>query len=335
MELQKYHMLLSSEWPEFIDKYLCLIENLKQRTQFCGCDYTKLYPIRYLYTRFDHSVSCALMAWHFTHDKKKTIAALLHDKGTPAFSHCIDYVKGDYENQESAEMDLKEVLSNSKELLLYLKEDGLCLSDIIPIDQYSIVDIERPGICVDRLDGILHTNLIWLQTWQLDDVSFVYQDMKILKNQNGKEEIGFSSVEMAERFYEGAYTYSITFQKNEDRLVMQLIADIVKSLIHDHTVELADLYQLDESKLVDIIKSSKYASLWKTFSNLEKIWRSEEVPTEYLYMIPSFPVKKRFVIPLCEYQGKTIRLDEISSSCQTLLHQYEEFQDSHYAYIKK
>ncbi len=36
------------------------------------------------------------MTWHFTHDKKETIAVLLHDVGTPCFAHCIDYVFGDY-----------------------------------------------------------------------------------------------------------------------------------------------------------------------------------------------------------------------------------------------
>lgn len=45
MELQKYHRLLFSDYPKFIDKYLLLIQKLKQRTQFCGCDYTKLYKI--------------------------------------------------------------------------------------------------------------------------------------------------------------------------------------------------------------------------------------------------------------------------------------------------
>ena len=59
-----------------------------------------------------------------------------------------------------------------------LKEDGISISDIVPLTQYSVVDIERPGICVDRLDGVLHTNLIWLQTWEIEDVRRVYRNMK-------------------------------------------------------------------------------------------------------------------------------------------------------------
>lgn len=336
-ELETYQRILSKDYPFFIDKYLELeiMQKLKTRGQFCGADYTKLFPVRYRYTRFDHSVTCALMTWHFTHSKKQTIAALLHDLEMPAFCHCIDYVKGDYEKQESAELDLKEILLSSRDLLSCLKTDGISVSDIIPIDQYSIVDIERPGICVDRLDGVLHTNLIWLQTWELSDIEKVYDKMKPLLNENGKLEIGFSQVEEAECFYEGAYTYSIALQQNEDKLMMQLIADVLKSLVQNGLISVDDFYHLSEEDIIKVIKQSRWSSLWKTFNHLTKIERSETLPENPLYMIESFKTKKRYVIPLCEHHGNIVRLNEISKSCQDLLTSYQNYQDSRYAYIKK
>ncbi len=336
-ELEKYHQILSEEYPEFINKYLKLriVQKLKTRTQFCGADYTQLYKVRYLYTRYDHSVTCALMTWHFTHDKKKTITALLHDLEMPAFSHCIDYVKGDYELQESAELDIIDVLNSSKELLLCLQEDGLSISDIAPIDQYSIVDNERPGICVDRLDGVLHTNLIWLQKWELSDVKSVYDQMKTLRNKNGKEEIGFRSIEAAEYFYRGAHTYSIALQQNEDRLMMQLIADVLKTLVQDGILTIEQFYQLTEQEIIEKILTSNQKTLWTSFTTLTQIERSETKPTNAQYQITSFPTKKRYVIPLCEYHGTVVRLNEISALCNQLLQEYNSYQDSKYAYIKK
>lgn len=336
-EVEKYQRILSEDYPSFIDKYLKLeiMQKLKTRGQFCGADYTKLFPVRYFYTRYDHSIVSALMTWHFTHSKKETVAALLHDLEMPAFCHCIDYVKGDYEKQESAELDLKEILLSSKELLFCLKEDGITVADIVPITQYSVVDIERPGICVDRLDGVMHTNLIWLQTWELSDVKRVYDDMKLLPNEKGKIEIGFSSLEAAEYFYEGAYTYSIVLQQNEDKLMMQLIADVLKSLVQSGVIGVEDFYNLSEEKIIEMIKQSSYGPLWTTFNHLTKIERSEELPKDYLYMIKSFKTKKRYVIPLCEYHGNIVRLNEISKRCQELLTSYQNYQDSKYAYIKK
>ncbi len=336
-EVEKYQRILSEDYPSFIDKYLKLeiMQKLKTRGQFCGADYTKLFPVRYLYTRYDHSIVSALMTWHFTHSKKETVAALLHDLEMPAFCHCIDYVKGDYEKQESAELDLKEILLSSKELLFCLKEDGITVADIVPITQYSVVDIERPGICVDRLDGVMHTNLIWLQTWELSDVKRVYDDMKLLPNEKGKMEIGFSSLEAAEYFYEGAYTYSIVLQQNEDKLMMQLIADVLKSLVQSGVIGVEDFYNLSEEKIIEMIKQSSYGPLWTIFNHLTRIERSEELPKDYLYMIESFKTKKRYVIPLCEYYGNIVRLNEVSKRCQELLASYQNYQDSKYAYIKK
>lgn len=336
-ELEKYQRILTNDYPTFIDKYLRLeiMQKLKTRGQFCGADYTKLFPVRYRYTRYDHSITCAFMTWHFTHSKIATIAALLHDLEMPVFSHCIDYVKGDYEKQESAELDLKDILLSSKDLLLCLKEDGISVSDIVPITQHSVVDIERPSICVDRLDGVLHTNLIWLQTWELSDVKEVYDKMKLLRNETGKLEIGFSSLEAAEHFYEGAYIYSIVLQQNEDRLMMQLIADILKSLVQSGKIGIEDFYRLSEEDIIKTIKQSSWNHLWCIFNELTEIERSDEIPEDYLYMIENFQTKKRYVIPLCEYHGNIVRLNEISNTCKRLLIDYQNYQDSKYAYIKK
>lgn len=51
------------------------------------------------------------MTWHFTHDKKETLAALLHDIGTPCFAHTIDFLLGDSINQESSEETLSDVIA--------------------------------------------------------------------------------------------------------------------------------------------------------------------------------------------------------------------------------
>ena len=116
-------VFIDEEYPEFIDKYLNTktLNRLRSVTQFCGSDYTNLYSPRFLYTRFDHSLVVAHMTWHFTHDKKETIAALLHDIGTPCFAHCIDYVFGDYMQQESSERSIATVVQEDQELQSYLK----------------------------------------------------------------------------------------------------------------------------------------------------------------------------------------------------------------------
>jgi len=69
---QYLELFIDDEYPNFIDKYLTTdtLNRLKNVTQFCGCDYTKLYSPLFKYTRFDHSLIVAHMTWHFTHNKK-------------------------------------------------------------------------------------------------------------------------------------------------------------------------------------------------------------------------------------------------------------------------
>ncbi|MBP5250882.1 MAG: hypothetical protein J6Z17_00540, partial [Treponema sp.] len=88
-----YYKILCGEFPSFLNEYISipLLQRLSGVSLLCGTDWTKLFKNRFKYSRLDHSIGCALIVWNFTHDKKQTIAALLHDVSTPAFSHVVDF----------------------------------------------------------------------------------------------------------------------------------------------------------------------------------------------------------------------------------------------------
>ena len=104
--------------PEFLIKYLDLdiLVRLKDIGYFCGMDYASkdIYNFALKISRFDHSLSTALITWRYTKDKKATIAALFHDIATPIFSHVIDYMNEDFLEQESTEVKTLDILSSSK-----------------------------------------------------------------------------------------------------------------------------------------------------------------------------------------------------------------------------
>lgn len=176
-------LFIDDDYPYFIDKYLNTktLRRIKYVTQFCGSDYTNLYDPLFLYTRYDHSVIVAHITWHFTHDKKATIAALLHDVGTPCFAHTIDYVFGDFIKQESSEKDIVTLIKQDQELMEYLKEDGVSLDDLKDLKRYSILEQDSPNLCADRLDGVLHTCYIWLHTHSLGEVKDIINNIYVLK----------------------------------------------------------------------------------------------------------------------------------------------------------
>ena len=91
--VKKYHSILCSDFPDFLDEYIQLpfLQRLEGVGLLCGTDWTKLFHNRFYYSRLNHSVGTALITWNFTHSKKQSIASLLHDISTPAFSHVNDF----------------------------------------------------------------------------------------------------------------------------------------------------------------------------------------------------------------------------------------------------
>ena len=333
-ELFDYFKTVSSSYPHFIDKYINAqdLKRLSDIGQFCGCDYTKLFNVKYWYSRLDHSIICALMTWNFTKDKKQTLAALFHDLGTPAFSHCVDFLLGDYLNQESAEINIGKIISESETLTSYLEDDNITVEDVSYLEKYTILENKKPKLCIDRLDGVFHTGLIWKQFWSLDDIKYIYSNIVVLKNEDGEDELGFNDLSSAFKFFEGVYKYSMVLQQNEDKFTLQFIGDSLKYIIDSGVLTIDDLYKLSEKEIVDLIKINDNRKIsWDTFTNATKLHKSKNKPNvDYFVSVDS---KKRYVIPLCLNDGNVVRLNTISSECQKLLDDYMNYSDSKYCYI--
>lgn len=330
-ELKKYFLILcDNDYPLFIEKYLDTkkLKRISKVGQFCGCDYTKLHNVKFFYSRLDHSISCALMVWHLTKDKSKTLMALFHDLGTPVFSHTIDYLLGDTEKQNSSERDIFEIVKSSKEITDLLKEDNISLEDLKVAYKCDVVENEKPKLCSDRLDGVLHTAFIWQGFWNLDDIKEVYEHITILKNEEGQDEIGFDDKKACEKFFDASYKYSIVLQGNEDKYTMQYIADALKVLIDENVIKLEDLYTKSEEYVVKLLEHN--INSFFEFENASHLERTDERPLNYCV---SLKAKRRYVMPLCNYEGINYRLEDISDLCKNKINNYMVYKDSMYSYV--
>lgn len=330
---QYINIFVDNDYPIFIDKYLTTdtLIRLKHVTQFCGCDYTKLYSPLFKYTRFDHSLAVAHMTWHFTHDKKETIIALLHDIGTPCFAHCIDYVFGDYINQESSEKNIVEIIDKDKKIQDFLKEDDLSIKDLDDYSKFHILENKSPKLCTDRLDGVLHTCYIWLHTHSLEQIKEVYDNMTILKSEEGYPEIGFNDIEVAEKFVSMVYNYAKELQGNTDKFVMKYISEIVKLSFKKQLISLEDLYMKKEEELCSIFNKSFIS--WKKFNETSTLIRTDKEPNNRFYI--SFETKKRNTIPLIHTVDGDKRIIEVSIAAKNTYDELKRYKDSTYAYIEE
>ena len=325
------NLFIDNDYPKFVDKYLHTktLNRIKNVTQFCGCDYTKLYSPLFLYTRFDHSLVVAHMTWHFTHDKAQTIAALLQDVGTPCFAHCIDYIFGDYMNQESSEKEITDIIMQDKELMFYLNEDGVPLDYLAKLEQFPILENKSPQLCTDRLDGVLHTCYIWLHTYSLEQIKQVYDNLVVLKNEYGNPEIGFKNQEIADNFVSMVFNYAKELQGNKDKYVMKYVSEIVKLSVAQNLIILNDLYEKPEKEIVNIF-ANNFAS-WKLFEEATTLTNTEKQPNGFYI---SFCTKKRNKIPLVISSNKINRIIKISEKAKRIYSELEDYRDTKFAYVK-
>ena len=323
-------IFIDNDFPEFLQKYLYTdtLRILRGRSQFCGCDYTKVYSPRLFYTRFHHSIITALINYHFTQDKKSTIASLLHDRNTPCFAHTIDYILGDYNIQESSESFHEDVLFQDYELLKMLKDDKIDVAEIIDLKSYPILENKSPKLCADRLDGVLHTCAIWLHTHSLNDIAKIFIDLTILED-NDKLEIGFKSEEFALKFAEMVLVYAKELQANRNKFVTQYLSDVIKLSIEKGLITIEDLYTKSESEIIGMLQN---LPSWNLFTNASSIISSDTKPFDS-YSV-SIDVKKRNVIPLVDVNGIPLRINEVNEQARSIYEEIDNYQDKKYGFIR-
>ena len=274
--------------PEFLNKYLkapCLLR-LKGISYLCGMDYASkdIYNFKEKITRYDHSVSVALLTWKCSKNKTATIAGLFHDVATPCFSHVIDYMNKDYEYQESTELYTEKILKTDKYLNQCLKEDNINIEDIINFKKYSIVDNNRPMLCADRLDGVILTGISWTKNINNDDINQIIDNIDIYKNENLKDEIGFKSLNTAKLVTNVSQSIDKYCHSNEDNYMMELLAKITKYSIDNNIIQYNDLFTYSEYDLFNLLKSQNIMELNNLIYQFENI-KQNEIPNIVLHNV--------------------------------------------------
>ncbi len=300
------NLLSQGNIPSFLIKYLTVptLVRLRNICYFCGMDYASknVYDFKEKISRYDHSLTVALLTWKFTKDKKATLAGLFHDIATPCFSHVIDYMNKDYKNQESTEEYTDIIIKNDKKLQMYLKEDNILTEDIVNFKKYTIVDNNRPKLCTDRLDGIILTGIAWTKSIIKKDIVEIVNDLEVYKNEHQESELGFKTKNIALKALDASNEIDRFCHTNEDNYMMELLAEITKKAIDNQIFKYDELFYLDEPTLLDKIRDSKIDELVNLLNKFETISISD-IPVIVLN-----DVKVRDLNPLVN----GIRLNDLS-----------------------
>lgn len=335
--IKQYFNILSNEIPDFLYDYIDTPEMQKQKeiSISCGTIYSKMYN-QIWYSSLDHSVAVSLIIWHFTKDKRQTLAGLFHDIATPVFKHCIDFMNKDYETQESTEELTTKIITESKEIMRLLERDKIKIEEINNYHIYPIADNDTPQLSSDRLEYTLSNGLGAVEKiWGLNEIEKIYKNIEIQKNEEGIEELGFRDKEIAEEFVHTMSILSSMYIRSQTKFSMQFLADIIKTMSANNLITINDLYNLSEKEVIEKIENCKQNDIDKCF----KLWKNATEINESntkvndKYCVRIDKIKIRYINPLVRSEDSFIRVNKISNMAKQDIERALNYRTNKYAYL--
>lgn len=337
-ETKKYFNILCKEFPSWLDDYIETkeMQRIGKISMSCGTDYSGCFDVKYWYSNLEHSVGVALIIWQFTHDKKQTLSGLFHDIATPVFKHCIDFMNGDSENQESTEERTIEIIKNSKEIMNLLKRDNIKLEEVCDYKLYPVADNDSPKLSADRFEYNFSSGLTFYRVWNLDNIKEIYNNIFVSKNEDGIDELTFKDKKVCEKYIKIISKLWPKWVCNEDRCVMQFLADMCMSLNNIGELSIDDLYSLSESEVINKFENSSddyLKNTWLKFTDADKVYESDKkIDDKYCINVKA---KSRYVNPLVNLGNENRRIYDISDIAKKCIDEYINFPKggSNYVYF--
>lgn len=328
-KVKEYFNVLEPEFPNWLDEYINTKELMKQRyiSVTCGTIYSNLFESDFFYSSLDHCIAVALIIWHFTHDKKQTLSGLFHDIATPVFKHCVDFLNGDYMNQESTEDITTKIIENSTEIMGLLKKDNIKLEEVKDYHIYPIADNDTPQLSADRLEYSLSNALFTYKLCDIEKIKELYNDIIIGTDEKKKTELSFRTEKSACEFVKFTSKLSVIYREDRTRYSMQLLADIIKKLNEKNIIRIDDLYNMKETEIIDIIEKSEYKKIFDIWKNANKVRVSKEEPKGVYYV--HHGAKVRYIDPLVN--GK--RISQISQNAKDMINSNLSYSMENYVYL--
>lgn len=290
---EQLHQIYHHEIPSFLIPYMHTpeMERLKEVDMNCGMQFTSFPRYRniHAYSRYDHSVGVACIVYHFTKDRKQTLAGLFHDIATPAFSHVIDFVNYDYLTQESTENETGRIIRASKEIMSLLKRDNISVEEVEDYHIYPIADNDAPKLSADRLEYTCG-NILNFAYGTLEDIRRYYENMIIDADQ---KELCFQDASLAEAFALHALSCGRVYSSDENRYGMEILAEIIRTALRLKIIAMQDLF-LPEEKIMHILMESEVKNDLQHFMHLGSVIQKEAYEEGYLRVY----AKKRYIDPI-------------------------------------
>lgn len=287
------------------------MQRLRHVGMHCGCEYAAFAVYRQArapYSRFSHSLGAAGIVWHFTHDFRQSVAALLHDIATPCFAHTVDFLNGDSLRQESTEADTGARIAASHGIMAALNRAGIDLADVADYHRYPVADNARPALSADRLEYMLGDG------WRMfgwTGAQAAYDDLFIAQNAQGAPEMCFAHLDAARNFARVSLQVARLYASPEDRFAMQALAALLRAALDAGAIAWDDLLDTEPQLIARLQAHPATCEAWRRYTALRAVRVTAQRPAEgYSVRVP---VKRRVIDPLVKTAGQPVRLTQLDA----------------------
>ena len=245
--------------------------------------------------RQEHSIGTMILSLKFNGNIEEQIKALLHDISHTAFSHVIDYVLKN-ENEDYHEKIQKNFL-NDEELVSILRKYNLNIKRIM-LKNYSFLDNELPELSFDRIDYTLR-DLFRQKRISHKDVREIVNNLAVYQNK-----LCFNSLEIG-KWFQKLYFQEVVeyFQDPLNMYINTMLCNLLTSALNEEIIQLQDFNFTDEYIIKKINSSSKKKEL-EDIINKKKF-------DEFLLLKEKIKVKKRCIDPYILVNNEIKRISEI------------------------
>lgn len=214
-------------------------------------------------TRFDHSIGVMLLIKKLGGSVEEQIAGLLHDVSHTAFSHVIDFVL-DNQEEDYHEKIYSSVIRNSEIPTIFAKYKYNYHEILYDHFKWTLMEQPAPELCADRVDYTLRDMYTYGQV-SMGEVQNFLNNLIVVE---GKMYV--QSIEVAEWFVKTYYKEVIDFFMDPLNIYgYDILAKTLKIALDKKLMHLDDFLGEDED-IIDRIKSFQDKEIHSIFKQLHR-----------------------------------------------------------------
>jgi len=274
-------------------------------------------------SRYDHSVGVMLLLRKLGASLEEQIAGLLHDVPHTAFSHVIDFVFDNLE-QDFHEKFHHKIINNS-EIPNILGKYGYDVERIIDEHNFLLLERSAPDLCADRLD------------YTLRDYLEIIGDQKRVRNYLNhlivrNNEIIVDDQEVALQLAEDYLKVDRNmWSRPLEVAFFQIHADAIKIALNENIITEDDMFK-DDDYVFDKLRNSDNKEILSKLEMLNPNLKIEDNPddydiysaTKFRHINPKFVTSETSLDSSCTSNEKLQRVTDVSPGFKKYLKEYEK-----------